>query len=536
MCGIRAVFGERPTEEEYDYTNDRVKNRGPDETTVVAQDNYTLCFHRLSIVGSDGHQPFHIEGIRLMCNGEIYNHKELEDQYNIKCTTKSDCEVILWLYKKYGIMTCVSMLRGEFAFVLIDDNTRQVFFARDDLGIKPLYMGTGKYSEENPASITCLELSSELCGFITDQVDHVLPAHVYCYDMNQRSISSQQYYSLRINPYNVTGTHGIYKKLCNAVAYRVTQTDRPLGFFLSGGVDSCTILSIALNLGLVHKPKVFTFGFDEKAPDVQAARSMVKFLQSKYGDDCIDWHVVIRTTEEGIKRLPDVIQAIGTYDTTTVRASVPMFLLSEYISKNTDVKVLLSGEGSDELFGGYLYFKHAPSEFAFQAEILKRLTELYKFDVLRSDHCTAYHGLELRPPFLDQEFVSHVLNEPDLKTPKELTKPLLRKIIKENNLCPDVIYNGRKEAFSDAVGHNWLDALEKVAKKHFDEQPIDGDTVYRLNRPSGVLTQYAPLYIEYLFDKLFDKKYKRLTSHMWVPNQEWVYTRGESSARALPEY
>lgn len=557
--------------------HDYLSNRGPDERIIIKQEDYFLAFHRLSIMGvNNGHQPFNIDGIKLLCNGEIYNYKKLQNLFDLPNTTGSDCEVIIYLYKKFGIESAVRLLDGEFAFVLIDDEKKLVHFARDYMGIKPLYF-SGIYINNK---IIMLEIASLIKSLnLHNNAIHVLPRNIYTYDIKNQNLCNQEYDCLIYQSLH-NDKQLIYNNFVIAVEKRISQSERPIGFLLSGGLDSSLVLSVALEYynkiylnkinalkeennkllerellecntleckSLKYKlltdeeiiieakksyitPKVFTFGFSLDAPDVKSACSMIGFLRNKYGDDCLHWDLVIQTIESGLKYLSDVIFHLETYDTTTIRASTPMFLISKYIAENTDVKVILSGEGSDELFGGYLYFKYAPNDIAFRSEIINLLNNLYLYDVLRADRVTAANGLEIRPPFLDYEFVQSVLTSRDLIIGKNNTKELLRNCVQDKNLLPDDILYGKKEAFSDAVGLSWKESLvnytNEIMKSVNDENPYS----YHIIPENNEMKFYQTMFYKY-----FNNVYYLLPK-LWLPNQNWVKTGIEPSARVLSVY
>lgn len=529
MCGIYAClhYGNEPNSYEYK----EIDVRGPDDTKVIDEKEYKLVFHRLAIVGiNSGSQPFNMGNIQLMCNGEIYNYKELIDEYKLPNKTGSDCEVILHMYKMFGLERTLNEIRGEFAFILINKETGILHFARDPIGIKPLFMNT-VYDNNK---IKYMELASLVKGFSLQKArcEHVLPGTLYTYDISKHILNSQRYLELKYVPDEKVTKEVIYEKLEQAVIKRIKQTERPFGFFLSGGIDSCTTLSIAMKSGLlVEKPYVFTFGFHENAPDVINAKVFVNWLKNKYGKNCIEWHLVIKTVEEGLSLLPEVIRVLETYDTTTIRASTPMYMLSRYIRDNTNVKVLLSGEGSDELFGGYLYNLYTPNKYAFRSEIINALNNLYVYDVLRADRSTSHCGLEVRPPFLDIDLINTVLKSAELLPSKTTTKKLLRDIIEMYNLLPDEILYGRKEAFSDAVGLNWLDSVKKHTTLLLSEGKNEELEFSPHIKPKGNTEKY----FQTVFSVIFPNKW-HLLPKIWLPNQDWVNTNGESSARALSIY
>lgn len=533
MCGIYACFhnGTPPN-----YKHKCIAARGPDETIIIDTDDSLLAFYRLKIVGvADGAQPFITNDIELMCNGEIYNYKELVSEFSLEPETHSDCEVIMHLYRKLGIEQTVQLLHGEFAFILVDKTKNLVHFARDRFGVKPLYMS----SIMCMGKIQSMELSSLVAACMyKESLKHVEPRLIYTYDIEHGSVSSQpycviQYKSLRGNP----KPSYIYDRLIRAIKMRVQQSERKVGFLLSGGLDSSIILSAALSeCKLPEHVDVFTFAFEKNAPDVHAARTMVKYLKKKHGPYCINWHLIIQPVQTGLDVVCDVINALETYDTTTVRASVPMYLISKYIAEKTDVRVLLSGEGADELFGGYLYMMYAPNDSAYRAETIKLLSELYMYDCLRADRTTAHYGLEVRPPFLDQHLVDAVLNSNELKCNQSITKPLLRQIAVD--LVPASILVGKKEAFSDAVGLSWQNELEIYADDVIESfcEKYGGAYVGEKNFSDTITPASATAQ---LFQILFRSKFGpqwNLVPKLWLPNQEWVDTGGEPSARVLACY
>lgn len=523
--------------------------------TSPEKDNlsYYLAFYRLAIVGNlaQGRQPFKYKNLVLLCNGEIYNHAKLRKEHDLPVIEGgSDCDVIMYLYEKKGIEYTTSVLDGEFAYILLDLDKKVVHFARDCIGVKPLYLAGTLDKETN--KLIDLEISSELKGMIMAKtnynIEHVYPRTIYTYDLINLHLSSQMYKNFSCSPLETKieeksvqkFDEEVYNVLVEALRKRVTNTEKPVCFLLSGGLDSSTLLSIALDLRskgllgdlLASKPfEVFTFGFHEDAPDVKSAKIMVDFLQTKYGKDCMNWTKVIMPLEEGIRALPFVIYYTETYDTTTIRASTPMYLISKYISEKTNIKVVISGEGSDELFGGYLYFKYAPNEYACKAEILKLLNNLYLFDALRADRTTAANGLEMRPPFLDKQLIDTVLRHPSLGAKDRNTKPLLRRVLEDKKLLPDEILHGKKEAFSDAVGLAWKDKITEHTTTFIDEYDHDHLEMSFFIPPVTSEMKYIQIYFHEMFGPLY-----HLVPHLWLPNQSWVKTGIEPSARVLSAY
>lgn len=516
MCGILFIFNKKHFPKPADYSIQWNAPRGPDETKIVIiPPNSFMAFHRLSIVNiKEGMQPFERKSLYSMCNGEIYH-----SLYGRKA---SDCETIIQAYED-GIEPIVftPKLLGEFAYILFDTKNSHVYFARDSFGIKPLYI-------VNNANYFAL---SSTAGSIMNlgEVKQVEPRKVFLYNTKKSTLTGMTYTIVTFHsprhPIAYLEPDAPYKFIASelriAIERRITHSERPVGFLLSGGLDSSVVLAISLASGLLkHPPKVFTFGFSHDAPDVLAASQVVEWLRNLHGKDSFEWNLVIGDINEGLDALPDVIRSIETYDTTTVRASTPMYLISRWIRKNTDVKVILSGEGSDELFGGYLYFMYAPSEFEFKAEIVKLLNNLHYFDVLRADRTTAAFGLEFRPPFLDTELIQAVMTHRVQFASDLNTKYILRRAIKTSypvSLPPNII-DGKKEAFSDAVGYSWKDTLGRMAREKYPASA------------NPELTYYKAIY-----DSIFKSPVDPFP-YLWLPNKDWVDTGNEPSARALSIY
>ncbi len=492
MCGIYAKFGDTK-----ENKSSCISNRGPDDSKTIEFPGVKFVFYRLAIVGiKDGMQPFNDDGKLFMCNGEIYNYSSFGE-----CKTGSDCECVFNALKTTNPVRVARDLDGEFAFVYYDGN---VVFARDPIGIKPLF-----YSLDNG-----LEICSLVKGMSSTNIQHVLPGYIYTY--NGR-LTMTRYKEILWRAIGEPAMNSFY----TAIRKRVYQSDRPVGFFLSGGLDSSLVLSIAMSMGI--RPDVFTITFDDNSSDAKAAKFMINWLRKKYGENSLLWHYIVADINDGLEALDDVVYALETYDTTTIRASTPMYLLSKYISENTNIKVLLSGEGSDELFGGYLYFKYARDSMEFSSEIVRLLNQLYLYDVLRSDRVTAHFGLELRPPFLDLGFMNEVL-KCNFLGPYENTKQVLRSAF--SDMLPDEILNGKKEAFSDAVGLSWQDSIEKYAADHLEPCEYSPHIIPKSNTAK---------YFQQLFYKHFGSRWSLLPK-LWLPNQDWINTGDEPSARVLPVY
>lgn len=501
MCGIFAYFGNKPSDQ-YLFSFYLIKHRGPDTSTYfkIPDAPITFGFHRLSIndLTEHGNQPLHHNGIYLICNGEIYNHKELATIYNLKTKTHSDCEVIIHLYQQLGIDETVKVLDGPFAFVLYDSNKSVFFAARDPIGIRPLFIGT---TDNDDLFFASEAKALENC---TKSVRQFRPGHYWF------SGSYVPFWTLpdpcftlilTINPLKQINTF-----LTQAVNKRINNSERPVGLLLSGGFDSSIVAALAHKLNPDRRYHSFSIGFHDSL-DLNYARMVATALNTKH-------HEVIYTLHEALAVVPEVIYFLETFDVTTVRAGVLMWLLLRYIKKKTDIKVVLSGEGSDE-FGSYLYFKDAPNKEEFQKESLSLLNNLHYFDVLRADRCTAAHGIEVRVPFLDLnfcKFFAHI--DPQYKMPHNgIEKYHLRRAFDQTYLPPEVLWR-KKDAFSDSVGHSWRNTLIQ----HTDTLYTDDD----LKRAQERYTHLPPqtkeaLWYRELFEEAFPSNMANLVPKYWMP-------------------
>ena len=550
MCGILFIQTDNgiKLEKELVETNfNKMKPRGPDDSNLlffnrkhsrqIGDVKQYMGFHRLSINGLDAgsNQPLVLDEVYLVCNGEIYNHKELQELYDIKCKSNSDCEIILHLYKKFGV-DFVNLLDGVFSFVLLDHFEHQIIVARDPIGVRPLfyqkYKGTYAFASEGKTiSGLNFEESGYKALFKTRNSKYgvrqfpagcVMKLSYNMYDhIDNEELTSyldKNYYS-KVSKYNVSEEKlvidNIRSMLDSAVEKRL-MSDRPIGCLLSGGVDSSIVAALLASKynKMGKKIKTFSIGFNEST-DIKYARIVAKHIGSEH-------HEVILNYETGISRIQDVIRDIETYDITTIRASVGMYLLSEYISNNFEEIVIFSGEGSDEIFGGYLYFHYAPTSQELEQESTRLVKQLPWYDVLRADRCTASHGLELRVPFLDKEFVRFCLSiSGDLRKPQNnFEKYYLRKAFED--LLPSEIIWRRKEGFSDGVGgltkpwYEWIQ--ESVEAEYPDNKMIKvGGNV---ERNVGSLVKGFPSkeawYYNYVFKEYYGDVYVPISKY-WMP-------------------
>jgi asparagine synthase (glutamine-hydrolysing) len=510
MCGILAMVGTRDPKEVQQLSK-RMSHRGPDESGMhVSASGIVMCHERLSIIDlSTGRQP--IQGSRntyVMHNGEIYNHIELRngELKHRLFTTTCDSEVIVHLYEEFGYDFCNKM-RGIFSFFLVDDDNNKYMVARDPIGIKPLYYG--KDTKGN------MYFASEMKSIADQCVDFEAfpPGHYYSPETGLVKYYKPEWqdYTKANMPINYDG---LRDALINSTKVRL-MSDVPLGVLLSGGLDSSLISSVTKRLmrGTNQELHSFSVGLSPTAPDVIAAREVAKFIGTTH-------HEVLFSVEEGIKELEKIIWHIESYDVTTIRASTPMYFLSRYISK-MGIKVVLSGEGADEVFGGYLYFHNAPSAEDFAKETIRRVNLLSTADCLRADKSTMAWGIEARVPFLDRRFLDTAMTicpadkMPDRKTGK-MEKYVLRKAFDDakDPFLPNSILWRQKEQFSDGVGYNWIDKIveycnNKVSDKEFSQAKI----LYPYNTPD---TKEA-FYFRTIFAKLFPQESAAKTVVKWIP-------------------
>jgi asparagine synthase (glutamine-hydrolysing) len=523
MCGILVYKGRKnflPLELEEHFS--KLYHRGPDYMSRFWLSNVFLGFHRLAIMdpSPNGNQPFRSPQKKhfLLCNGEIYNAPALKEEFSsYDYTSNSDCEVIIPLMLEYGIKKTCRQLDGEFAFVWYDLEKDRLLAARDPIGIRPLFYGTSKdgdiafASEAKALTDLCYEVKPFPPGHFFDGYKFV----------NFRSMIHQKQ-----NPMSMhDALGGIKEKLKSGVIKRL-QSDVPVGFLLSGGLDSSLVCAIAADH--LKKPiKTFSVGSETDAIDNQYAERAAKYMGAEHTTVLFSQATVMNTLNE-------LIRMLETWDVTTIRASIGMYLVCKYIRENTDIKVLLTGEVSDELFG-YKYTDFAPSPKEFQKEARKRIKEIHMYDVLRADRCISAHALEARVPFGDLEFVDFVMSIPaEMKMNKYgFGKALLRKAFEGTGLLPPDILYREKAAFSDAVGHSVADGIKEHAENTISDEEL---------REAQLKYKYCtPVFKEALFyRRIFDKHYPKratLIKAMWLPNRSWENCNvTDPSARELPNY
>lgn len=520
MCAIIGFEKYSHSKEEFMRGFAATVSRGPDMSRVIDTGNGYLGFHRLAIMGLDesGMQPFSLDGNYLVCNGEIYGFrkikKELESEYTFK--SESDCEILLPMYEKYGL-SMFEKLDAEFALIIYDKKTGKLIAARDPIGIRPLFYAVGKDGEMMFASE-----AKNLIG-LADKIMPFLPGHYYadgkfvCYnDIAKRETP--------VSDDIDTVCRKIHDKLVAGIEKRL-DSDAPLGFLLSGGLDSSLVCSVSSKL-MKKKIRTFAIGMSEDAIDLKYAKEVADYIGSDHTEIIIDKDKVISSLEE-------VVSILGTYDITTIRASMGMYLICRAIHETTDVRVLLTGEISDEIFG-YKYTDFAPDAEAFQSEAEKRLSELYMYDVLRADRCISANSMEARVPFGDLDFVKYVMSIPASMKMNTYGKGkyLLRRAF-EGDYLPENILWREKAAFSDAVGHSMVDYIkEYAASLYTDEEFEEKRKKYTFAAP---FTKESLLYRE-LFEKYYPGQ-AEMVKDFWMPNKSWENCDvDDPSARVLKNY
>lgn len=522
MCSIMCYFGKDISKERFTECLNKTHMRGPDAMQVVETEFGYLGFARLAIMGLSeaGMQPFEMDGSWVICNGELYGFRKLKEElikrgYTFK--SGSDCELLLPLYEEYGL-EMFEHLDAEFACVIYDAKTKKLIAARDPIGIRPLFYG---YSKEG--SIVFASEAKALIS-IVDKIFPFPPGHYYVDGefIPYETIEKVHGY---IHDDIDAITKNIHDKLTAGVEKRM-DADAPLGFLLSGGLDSSLVCAIASKM--VDKPiRTFAIGMDVDAIDLKYAKMVADYIGADHTE-------IIMTKQEVLDSLETVIEALATYDITTIRASMGMYLVCKAIHEQTDLKVLLTGEISDELFG-YKYTDFAPNAAEFQKEAQKRIHELYCYDVLRADRCLAANSLEARVPFGDLDFVRYVMAIDPAKKMNVYGKGkyLLRKAFEEDHILPDEILWREKAAFSDAVGHSMVDDLKEYANDFYSDEEYE--TLKKKYTFATPFTKESLLYRE-IFEKYYPGQAEMIPD-FWMPNKEWEGCDvDDPSARVLKNY
>lgn len=523
MCGFAVYTGDDQMlrlQMAHDFRS--LQYRGPDNTIMKdLGNNGWIGFHRLKIMdlSNNGNQPLEYKHVKLVCNGEVYNFREIRKNFegSFDFQSSSDCEVMIPLYLEKGIIGMARELDAEFACVIYDEKKQKYMAARDPIGIRPMFYG---YTPEKE-----ILFASEMKALhnICKEVRPFPPGH--CYD-GEKFVC---YYDIaKVEQFHDDEQDAIFKgineKLTKAVEKRM-DSDAPLGFLLSGGLDSSLVCALAARM--TDKPiRTFAVGIEDGPIDTKYARQVADYIGADHTE-------VLFSRQDIFDTLSTLIYNTETWDITTIRASMGMYLVSKYIHENTDIKVLMTGEISDEIFG-YKYTDFAPTPEAFQEEAEKRLREIYMYDVLRADRCISSNGLEARVPFGDLDFVKYVMAiQPEKKMNYTgIGKYLLRKAFEGDLLPHDILYR-EKAAFSDAVGHSSVDYLKGYAEELYSDED--------LQRAKAKYTFATPISKESLmYRDIFESHFPGradLIKDFWMPNKEWENCDvDDPSARVLPNY
>ena len=491
----------------------KVRHRGPDWNGIHCGKNVLLAHERLAIVDpASGNQPIYSDdkNLILAANGEIYNHQQLRAQLSSDYAfqTNSDCEIILALYKEKGV-NFIDDLNGIFGFVLYDEQNDEYLIARDHMGIIPLYMGWDKHGT--------FYISSELKALegICNKIEIFPPGHFMSSTDNQLvKWYDRDWMNFDSVKDNKTNLEDLQTALENAV-HRQLMSDVPYGVLLSGGLDSSITSALAKkysknrvesnDVKSAWYPQLHSFAVGLKgSPDLIAAQKVADHIDSIH-------HEITFTVQEGLDAIKDVIYHLETYDVTTIRASTPMYLMARVI-KSMGIKMVLSGEGADEIFGGYLYFHKAPDSKEFHEETVRKLDKLYQYDCLRANKSLAAWGIEGRVPFLDKEFIDVAMriNPKDkMLNSEKMEKWVLRKSFEQ--YLPESVAWRQKEQFSDGVGYDWIDSLKDlVNEKVTDDMFKNAKFTFPFQTPMSKE--------EYYYRSIFEEHYPSETSATTVPS------------------
>jgi len=527
MCGIFSYKGDKHSWDSLASDINLISYRGPENTHhEMAGDDVLFAFHRLAIMGTTemSDQPMkhpNDNSLTLICNGEIYNYKTLAEKYGFNLATGSDCEIILYMFEKFGIEKTVQELDGVFMFVIHDAHTGKLFAGRDPMGVRPGFIGRDGdeimiASEAKPLVKNCSNISP------------FTPGTWWCSDVPDGFNPYFDYNGVLIRENTEDDICAQIRNLLNAAVKKRLMSDREIGCLLSGGLDSSLITSLVSKYYEGPKLNTFSIGLPGSV-DLDYAQRVADFLGTAH-------HQVEVSEQEFLDAIETVIYNIESYDTTTVRASVGNYLVSKFVNENSNCKVIFNGDGADEVCCGYVYLKNAPTLEALQKESEKLVKEIHYFDVLRSDRSISSNGLEARTPFLDKAFVKYYLSIPaELKTfdgINRLEKYLLRKAFNGQGLLPHDVLWRRKCAFSDGVSSQ-KNSWHHIIQSFVDERISDEE----FKRERAGITHCPPVLKEsYYYRKVFEThfgKHEQLIPHFWMPKWTDVI---DPSARELQDY
>ena len=520
MCSILACCSAQTDPALIEEMLSRTVSRGPDDTRIVKTGNGYLGFNRLSIMGltPEGMQPFLFGNNSVVCNGELYGFRKMREALKHRgyvFASDSDCEIILPMYREFG-KDMFRLLDAEFALVLYDGDRDQYIAARDPVGIRPLY-----YGRDGAGTLVFASEAKNLVG-VCAKIMPFPPGHYAVVDARTQKMDLHEYRRIwaaekkgekagdfRKKESVDTIAQCIHEKLIAGIEKRL-DSDVPIGFLLSGGLDSSLVCGVSARI-LDRPLQTFAIGMDVDAIDRKYARKVADYIHS-------DHHEVVITRDDVIAALEPVIHALGTWDITTVRASIGMYLVCKWIHENTDIRVIMTGEISDEIFG-YKYTDFAPDAEAFQKESEKRIREIHMYDVLRADRSISVHSLEARVPFGDLDFVSYCMAiDPEKKmNTYGIGKYLLRHAFEKDACIPREILMREKAAFSDAVGHSLRnDIIEYAEELYSDEEYEQKRKKYSYAMP---FTKESLLYRE-IFEKYYPGQAEMIVD-FWMPNKSW---------------
>jgi len=567
MCGIFALLNIEKTSTQFSPEFIKTQfmkgvGRGPENSSIHYSGSKAIFgFHRLAINGlnTNSNQPIEFENLLLICNGEIYNYKELYRELGIEPKTDSDCEVILHLYKRYGIEHTLQIIDGVFSFILLDyniyDEMAKLFVCRDPYGVRPLYFFHPKETSERTISyygfaseLKCLSSFNEIVSGY--DIQHIKPGTYSSFEFSYK-VSSSWKVGMKEKTYHIPSiittqyTNFNYQteleywipiiqmQLVQAVEKRCITTERPIACLLSGGLDSSLITALVNDFHIRNNLPVletYSIGLAESV-DIKYARIVADYLGTKHTE-------IILSESDFFNAIPQVIEKIESYDTTTVRASIGNYLLGKYIRENSNAKVIFNGDGSDELTGGYLYFHKAPNAIDFDIECRRLLNDIHLYDVLRSDKCISTHGLEPRTPFLDREWVQTYLSIPSEirfhawhdKPEKHLLRSAFCNYEGHNMkpILPDEILWRTKEAFSDGVSKTTR-SLYQIIQEHIEKKFVSTGKKYGHLPPKTLEQEY--------YRDIFESTYKGLGNivpYFWMP--KFIEGVTDASARTLDIY
>ena len=547
MCGIFGYISKFLLTENVINTHgisrgfNKIRDRGPNNTQHCLIDNIYLGFHRLAIndLSENGNQPMQLNNYFLVCNGEIFNYKKLKEEFNFEFRSNSDCEIILHLYdyfvkenRKDIFNIICNLLDGEFAFILYDGNKQKTYIARDPYGVRPLFFGRSEFgdyvfSSELKGMCNLVESANQFnpgkyMVLKNNNIDNILKnKNIICYSTKYHNIDTNMIdNSKHIEDNIIEEINSVFKE----AVYKRMMSDREICSLLSGGLDSSLVSAILSQKLGPNKLKTFSIGL-KGSPDLEYAKNVAEHIKSIH-------HSIEIEEEEFLNYIEEVIYKIESYDITTVRASVGNYLVGKYIKENSNCKVVFNGDFSDEVAGGYRYFKNTSNPDMFHNECVRLLENIHYYDCLRSDRSISTHGLECRVPFADKDFVNYYMSiDSRLRmSDKRIEKYLIRKAFEKEELLPEDVLWRKKEAFSDGVTsetRSWHKIIEEfVDKKISDNDFKTLQNNFSFNKP---LTKEA-LYYRIIFERTYNK-FENIIPYFWMP--KWCGDVSDPSAREI---